>query len=86
MKDIKINNVQVTEAAVDVVKKFQDGNYEEGWTEFVLDKLDDIEVALLESEWCPTNAMDIMRVLHDLEKDIRTLARLPKQETDEVED
>lgn len=85
MKDIKINNVQVTEAAVDVVKKFQDGNCEEGWTEFVLDKLDDIEVALLESEWCPTNAMDLMRVLHDLEKDIRTLARLPKQETDEVE-
>lgn len=85
MKDIKINNVQVTEAAVDVVKKFQDGNCEDGWTEFVLDKLDDIEVALLESEWCPTNAMDLMRVLHDLEKDIRTLARLPKQETDEVE-
>lgn len=85
MKDIKINNVQVTEAAVDVVKKFQDGNREDGWTEFVLDKLDDIEVALLESEWCPTNAMDLMRVLHDLEKDIRTLARLPKQETDEVE-
>lgn len=85
MKDIKINNVQVTEAAVDVVKKFQDGNCEDGWTEFVLDKLDDIEVALLESEWCPTNAMDLMRVLHDLEKDIRTLARIPKQETDEVE-
>lgn len=81
MKNIKVQNAQITEGVVRVAEKYQHGNGADGETEFVLDIINQVEEAILENEWAPYNAIDVLRMLHELEKDIRDLAEAPSSST-----
>lgn len=86
MKNIKVQNAQITEGVVRVAEKYQHGNGADGETEFVLDIINQIEEAVLENEWAPYNAIDVLRVLHELEKDIHDLADVPSATGDDSEE
>lgn len=85
MKNIKVQDAQITEGVVRVAEKYQLGNGEDGETEFVLDIINQIQEAILENEWTPGNAIDVLRVLHELVKDINDLADTPSTGNDSDE-